>query len=265
MELDPARQQQAARRGGGVCISEDYGVTWQRLGRGLPEGAATSVVLDPKSDPSRRTLYVAMFGHGLFQSTDSGATWTNRSNGLGKGGNLHVYSVKLHVDGTLMCSVTGKRTGTEFASWECISPPLKWAGGFDFDPHNSNTIYLTASTAPRHSQGGLYKTSNGGASWQQLIKEGELPRELHPFIHAFYVTLHPHDANLVYFSAMTHGLFVSRDAGATWREVEGIPFTGILNVTVDPLDDSLWVTTEGGGVWKGPSPFSPGLAPKTAR
>jgi photosystem II stability/assembly factor-like uncharacterized protein len=267
MELDPARQREPRRRGGGVCISEDHGASWRPLGQGLPEGSATSIVLDQKSPADRRTLYVAMFGHGVFKSADSGTTWHKASQGLGTAENMHAYLVKLHPDGTLLCTVTGKRSGTEFSDgsglyrsrdggqhWQCISPPLKWANGFDFDPRDSRTIYVAVSTAPRHPQGGLYKTSDGGASWQQVVKEGDLPRELHGFIHAFFVSLHPTKPNTVYFSTLTHGLFISEDGGSTWREVHGIPFTGVNRVTFDPLDDdTIWLTTEGGGVWKGPA------------
>jgi hypothetical protein len=80
-----------------------------------------------------------------------------------------------------------------------------------------------------------------------------LPRELHPFIHAFFVAVHPRKTNRVYLSAYTHGLFVSEDSGTTWREIAGIPFTGVQRVTFDQVDEgTMWVTTHGGGVWKGP-------------
>ena len=252
--------------GGGVCISRDSGKSWQRLGQGLPEAPVTSIVLDPSSRPDSRTLYITAFGHGVFMSTDSGKTWRNRSQGLGTAENKHAYSIKRHPDGTLFCSVTGKRAGNEFVegsglyrsinqgkTWQLISPPLKWAGDFDFDPASSRTIYLTASTAPRHPQGGLYRTTDAGESWTQVVKEADLPQELHPFIHAFFVTVHPKRSRTVYFSAYTHGLFLSEDAGESWREVKGIPFTGVQRVTFDPLiEGAIWVTTHGGGVWIGP-------------
>jgi photosystem II stability/assembly factor-like uncharacterized protein len=180
---------------------------------------------------------------------------------------MHTYSVKRHPDGTLLCSVTGKRSESEFAEgsglyrsrdegqhWQLISPPLKWAGGFDFDPHDSSRIYLTTSTAPRHAQGGLYRTFDGGASWTQVIKEGDLPVDRHRFIHAFSVTVYPKWRDTVYFCSTTHGLYRSENAGDSWREVNGIPFTGVHNVVIDPAEDEkIWVTTHGGGVWKGPA------------
>jgi photosystem II stability/assembly factor-like uncharacterized protein len=266
-ELDPARQGERRRLGGGVCVSEDFGESWRPISKGLPEGSATSIVLDPKSNPRSRTLYVAMFGFGVFKSTDSGATWKNVSEGLGTEENRHIYAVKRHADGTLFCTITGKRAGNVFAEggglfrsrdqgghWVRISPPLKWASGIDLHPQDSRIIYLAASTAPRFPQGGLYKTEDGGASWMQVIKEGDLPRELHGFIHGFYVTVNPKKPDTVYFSSVTHGLHLSEDAGSTWREVQGIPFVGVNRITIDPLsEETLWLTTEGGGVWKGPA------------
>ena len=114
-------------------------------------------------------------------------------------------------------------------------------------------IYLTTSTEPRHAQG-PYRTFDGGASWTQVIKEGDLTVDRQRFIHAFSVTVHPKWRDTVYFCSTTHGLFRSETAGESWQEVNGIPFTGVHNVVIDPADDeTIRVRTHGGGVWKGPA------------
>src|SRR5205085_2275642 len=42
---------------GGVCVSRDWGATWAPIGTGLPNAPATSIVLDPRSPPTARTLH----------------------------------------------------------------------------------------------------------------------------------------------------------------------------------------------------------------
>lgn len=255
---------------GGVCISEDFGKTWWPLGEGLPAVPCTSVALDLRSPVGARVLYAAMYGEGVFRSDDGGATWQRASEGLGE--KPHVLSVRLHPDGTLLCSLTARRVNGVFEpgsglyrssdrgrSWEPISSELdlRWAGDFAFDPTDSKVLYLTAATAPRYAQGGLYKTTDGGLTWQQLVGDGmpperQLPQDLGSYVHAFFVTVDPGRPERVFLGATTHGLFVSEDGGESWQEVTDIPFQPCQRVTVDPADpETIWTTTFGGGVWVG--------------
>ena len=58
-------------------LSNDGGRTWSPA-RGLPPGAVTHVIVDPRSPAGARTVYATVFGHGVFKSTDGGVTWTPR-------------------------------------------------------------------------------------------------------------------------------------------------------------------------------------------
>ncbi len=50
------------------------------------------------------------------------------------------------------------------------------------------------------------------------------------------------------------GLYVSTNSGSAFKEVVGIPFRNCRRVTFDPADPaSIFVTTFGGGVWRGPA------------
>lgn len=253
------------RDGGGVCVSDDYGESWKKLNSGLPDKPATSIVIDPKNS---RTMYVSVFGDGVYKTTDGGEKWFRASDRLGTGDNRHVYSVKVHPDGTIFCTITGKRNGNKFPnagglfrskdggrSWEDIAKELKlrWPVECDFDPKSSAVIYLAVSSASDGwAQGGIYKTVDGGKNWTRLVKEGDFPRELGEYVSGFFVTVNPKNPNVVYFSTESHGLFVSQDAGKSWQEVAGIPFAVTQKVTIDPQDDKMiWVCTFGGGVWHG--------------
>src|SRR5439155_972330 len=66
---------------GQVFVSVDGGSTWNSVSNGLPIDAygLHDVEIDPAT-PS--TLYVAVFGDGVYKSTDSGNTWTAMKAGL---------------------------------------------------------------------------------------------------------------------------------------------------------------------------------------
>ncbi len=255
---------------GGVAVSRDEGASWAALGTGLPNAPATSIVLDPRSPKAARTLYATQYGTGVFKSVDGGATWRPTATQPGAAENRHVYRLKLCADGTLYCTITGKRAGDAFPvpgglyrsrdggkTWAELTTELglRWPGDVDTPAGDSRTIWLGVSSAPRYSQGGVYRSTDDGATWKRVLKEDDLPQELSTYAHALFVTVDPRDPKTVYLGATTHGLFVTHDGGTKWREVPGIPFAGCQRVAFDPLDRAaLWVTTFGGGVWKGTPP-----------
>jgi len=256
------------RETGGVLKSTDHGATWTSISNGLPESPATSLALDPSSPSGARIMWVALMNKGVYKTTDGGANWAKSSNGLGLAGNQHTWMVKRTADGTLYCSITGKRSGSSFsvpgglyrstdggASWSLTHPGLSlhWAGGFDIHPDQPNTIFLAAATAPQKPEGGLYRTADGGATWTQVVRDGDLVGEP-SWIQAFFVTIDPNNPDRIYFSTTAHGLWLSEDGGDTWSKFNGIPFNAVQQVTIDPRNpEKIWVSTFGGGVWHGPA------------
>ncbi len=257
---------------GGVCVSEDWGMTWRVLGTGQPKLPCTYLYLDPKTTKAPLTFYATFYEGGVYKSTDSGQTWVKKSEGLGNPGNLHAYMVKVHPKtGDVFCSITAHRVGArEFPvpgglwkstdggeSWADLTKALglKWPGGFALHPDDPNTIYLTAGTVPGGPQGGVYKTTDGGKSWTRVIGDADFARSAPPgYVHCFFVNLHPDKPDWVYAGTVAHGLWLSQDAGRTWRRFDAIPFRACQNVAFDPDDRTvMYVTTFGGGVWKGRS------------
>ena len=253
---------------GGVCSSTNFGASWSSVTEGLPRKPVTSIVLDPKSPKNARTLYAGVFEAGVFKSTDDGLTWTLKKTGLGQPDNLRVSRVVLHRDGTLFAAICAKRPaagqplspngvglyrsddGAETWTKINVSEPLLYLKDFSVDPHNSQRILLGAADAGRgdHS-GGLYRTDNGGQTWRQIGREGP---------QTFGGYFHPQRAGWIYMTltedAPGAGLWRSRDDGKTWRPFDDLPFANIQRVEFDPANDAvIWVTTFGGGVWRGPA------------
>ena len=260
---------------GGVCLSDDFGVTWTPLRKGLPEKPCLSVVLDPKSRADRRTLYVSVYDKGVYKSTDGGRSWTLRSKGLGHAENMRVCRLQWHRDGTLFCLVTGMRvpTGGPFTnkgvglyrstdggeSWRLVnaSRPLLYPKDYAVDPDDSRVIFIGACDAPttmdarkRALEGGLYRTGDGGKTWRRVLRK----RATH-----FGATFHPRRRGWIYATttgwsdAPEGALFLSKDGGDTWKSFDGIPFGQTHRVHFDRTrPETLYVTTFGGSVWKGP-------------
>ena len=263
-----------ANRGqqGGVCVSDDYGATWKVLTDKLPKLPCTGIVIDPKSPQDKLTMYATFYEGGVYKTTDGGKTWEKKSEGLGNPGNLHCYKVRIHPKtGNLYCLITAMRVGAnKFPvnggiwkstdggdSWTDITATAKlaWPTCMAMDPADENTIYVTAATIPGSAQGGLYKTTDGGKTWKHILTDDMLAKFCTPgYTHGMVVLLHPQDPKRVYFGSGSHALWYSKDAGETFVPYKKFPFKAVQNVTIDPHDPgTIYVSTFGGGVWKGPA------------
>lgn len=248
---------------GGVCLSSDFCESWSTSNEGLPVAPCTSVVLDPGTPRGSRTLYAGVFHHGVFKSTDDGKTWTKKSNGLGHPSNMNVYRVILHRDGTLFALITASiggfreegvglyRSKDAGGNWERITndPVFLWPKDFAVHPENSDVIFLGVSRARNAQQQGLWRTTDGGARWNRMAQYG---RE------HFGAYFHPTRPNWLYLTmcegAPDAALALSTDGGKTWKPFESFPFGNTQRVTVDPDDpNTIYVTTFGGSVFKGPA------------
>ncbi len=258
-------------RPGGVCLSRDLGATWQPEAQGLPLKPVTSIVLDARSPKGQRTLYAGVFGEGVYKSVDDGKTWTLKRDGLGDPQNRRVSRLILHADGTLFAMVCAKRPargeplmgggvglyrsadGAE--TWEKVNAAHLFLYPKDFSVHpaNSDVILVGTCDANRDDRsGGLYRTDDGGRTWQRIGRQGR---------QTFGGYFHPRHDGWIYMTltegAPGAGLWLSRDGGQSWQAFEGLPFSNIQRLTFDPSDERvMYVTTFGGSVWRGP--VSPG-------
>jgi len=259
-------EDEKGKGGGGVVFSDDEGKSWKVLGKELPQGPCTSVAINPKT----KGLYCVIYGRGVFKYDASEDKWNDITGDLAKNRNPHYYKIKFHSDGTLFCLITGWRQGKSFdvkgglwqtrddgKTWKCLTEKLNlfWPMGFDFDPSDSNVIYIAHAAAPQRTDGGLLKTTDGGKNWKELSVPYN--RKYCSYVHAYAPLVDKRNPKVVFLATATHGLFVSTDSGKNWTEITSIPFLSVHSVTFNPKKkDEAFVSTMGAGVFRIKLPIS---------
>jgi hypothetical protein len=258
---------------GGVCRSDDGGETWTPQTNGIPQTAATHILLDRRSPRDARVLYVAGFGRGVYKSSDGGATWAVKNNGLpahepfawrlaqSGDGTLYLVVARRSDDGSIGSDQAGNdqdgalyrsRDGAE--SWEKVPLPegVNGPNGLQVDPGDPKRLYLAAWGRKREGgdgNGGIFLSTDAGASWKQVLNRDN---------HVYDVTIDPKNPAHLYACGFESSVWRSTDRGATWTRVRGYNFKWGHRVILDPVHPgSIFVTTFGGSVWHGPAAGDP--------
>jgi photosystem II stability/assembly factor-like uncharacterized protein len=213
-----------AQVNGGVWKTNDFGRTWNPIFDDQPTQSIGAIAVAP-SDPN--IVYVASgeglhrpdlsVGNGIYKSTDAGKTWTH----------------------------LGLRDGQQI-------PALA------VDPRDPNKVFAAVLGHPYgpSQERGLYRSTDGGQSWQRLIAKDENTG-------ASDVEIDPSNPDVVYaamwevregpwedgneFNGAGGGLFKSTDGGTSWRPLtSGLPSDlSQIYVAIAPSDSRRLYATLG--------------------
>jgi photosystem II stability/assembly factor-like uncharacterized protein len=227
--------------GDGVYKSTDGGDNWTNVGLRDSERIA-KILVDPSSTD---TVYVCSPGklwsdsdeRGLYKTTDGGKTWTK----ILKGANAS--------------------TGCSMISMDESNPKTIYAGMWDF--RRRGWTFRSGGESPDvPSMSGLFKSTDGGATWTELDATSAKGLPAKPWGRVA-VAVAPSKPNVVYASVEAvspkDGLYRSDDGGKTWAALDRSqnmiwrPFY-FANLIVDPKDEnkiykpdlSLIVSNDGG-------------------
>ena len=247
----------------GVFASVDGGLSWYPSSEGIttrtgPTGDAIpvfSLTIDP-SQPD--TIWVGtQFTRGIFKSIDGGQTWYKKDYGVIEGEGITFRGF----------SVDPTNSDIVYAAAELSS----WAWSNDHVQHIGREFDMTG--------GVVYKTTNGGQSWQAIWRGDNLAR---------YIWINPQDTNILYIStgffdreaansdpknaiAGGEGILKSTDGGKTWAAVNiGLNNLYVTSLFMHPSNPDIllaatgniqyrqgggvYLTTNGGITWKNTLP-----------
>ena len=219
---------------GGVWKTENAGTTWTPIFDKESSYSVGTLAIDPGNPDS---VWVGTgenvggrhvgFGDGVYHSTNGGASWTKR--GLSETG--HISRIIVH-------------------------------------PKDPDTVWVAAQ-GPLWSQGGergVYKTTDGGETWQQVLSKG-------PWTGATDLLIDPTDPNRLYAATWQRhrtvatfigggpesAIYRSEDGGDTWVQLtEGLPKNvnvGKIGLALSPQQPSvvyaaIELDNRTGGVWR---------------
>ncbi len=182
----------------------------------------------------RNGVYVAVPGplwsdspeRGLYKTTDGGRTW----NQILKGANLS--------------------TGCSTIAMDPTNPNVLLAGMWDF--RRQGWTFRSGGNGPEAPSGsGLFRTTDGGATWKEITPENSKGFPKKPY-GRLAVAIAPSNAQRVYcfVESTDSALFVSDDGGATWDKRDKStwmvwrPFY-FAHLTVDPKNPDRVFKTDG--------------------
>jgi photosystem II stability/assembly factor-like uncharacterized protein len=214
---------------------QGFSAPWQTEGPGNIGARINCIKINPMNED---IIYVGFSSGGVWKTTDGGSTW------------LPIFDQQNAL---------------------CI-------GDIELDPQNPNIIYVGTGdlniSGYVYTGNGLWKSSNGGQTWQYLgLEEQRIVSK---------IILHPTNSNIIYAATMGNpfernnqrGLYKTINGGQTWQNILFISQeSGIIDLEMsktDPntliasswnrfrtstesmvngFDSKLWKTTNGGTNW----------------
>ena len=208
---------------GSLWKTNNRGITFSRVFDGNKSYAIGSGEIDPTNTNivwagtgENKNQNNVIYGDGIYKTEDGGKSWKN----MGLQNSEHI-------------------------------------GGIAIDPQNSMIVYAAAYGSLRNAGGdrGIFKTTDGGKSWQNVLKISEYTGcyEVHMdprFTNILYATAHQRMRNLYtgVYGGPESGIYRSVDNGTTWEKLsKGLPSenVGRIGMAISPVNpDVLYAIIE---------------------
>ncbi len=233
---------------------------WSIVGPLATAGRIKSIVVDPTTP---NVIYAAAAAGGVWKSTNGGDQWMpimDDANGIAMGtlavaptssSTIYAGTGEQVTGANIFLGAGVLRSTTAGASWDVIG--LTSVGSCSrimLPASQPSTIYVAAM----NEHGGLWKSVDGGSTWNRLT-----------VMDVYDASMHPSDENTIIMAVRDIGLIRSTDGGASWSpamtglsgrigrfSVQHAPSNGSIVYALCELDDRahIAVSSDAGLSWR---------------
>ena len=239
---------------GGVFKSTNGGASWTAVNTGIPNPEISALAVSPNYTTDN-TVYAGSYSGtgGVYKSTNGGASWTAVNTGIT---NTAIWALAVSpnyaTDQTVYagCNNDGGvyKSTNGGASWTAVNTGITDITGnglsvavLAISPNyaTDGTVYIGIF------DGGVYKSTDGGASWT-AVNTGITST----VINALAISPNYATDGTVYAGSVD-GVYKSTNGGVSWNSVNaGIPNISVLAVSPNYASDQTIYAGRGGGVYK---------------
>lgn len=224
-----------------VADSVFGGIAWRNVGPEVQSGRVNDIAA-PANDPGK--VYVAYATGGLYRTEDDGISWTSLFDHESSFG---IGAIAVSKDGQTIWVGTGEANSqrTSYAGTGILKSTdagKTWQNmglleshhiaKVVIDPKNPNTVYVASlgHLYSQNSERGVYKTTDGGKSWELILKTDDYtgcgdividPKNPNVLVAAMY----DRDRRAWNFRESGPGsaAFRTEDGGRTWKKITTLP------------------------------------------
>jgi photosystem II stability/assembly factor-like uncharacterized protein len=255
----------------------------RNIGPGGMSGRVTAFAVDPRNE---NVFYVGTASGGLWKTVNAGTTFTPvfDNEAVASIGALAIDPVRPDIvwagtgEGNPRNSVTGGygiyKSTDGGRTWKCMGLELtRYIHRIIVDPVNPDIVYAGAIGNPwaPHSERGLYRTKNGGTTWEQILFTNETSGVADMVMDPsnpgkIFVAMWDHQRWPWFFRSSSDGsgLWLTRDGGDSFTELtSGLPaIRGRIGIAIARSDpdyvyayieskpSAIYRSTDGGITWE---------------